>query len=99
MKEKINYVRMQLLTAEEKRKVYSKMKKADIIEMLIENNRIIESLTQADEPTTNTRELDAKKYFEANEPRDDNTIIAGQRVSKKRCIELMEQYAQHCNNK
>jgi hypothetical protein len=35
----------------------------------------------------------AEEYFEANEPHDPNCIISGQRVSKRRCIQLMEEYA------
>jgi hypothetical protein len=35
----------------------------------------------------------ATKYFEKHEPRDDRIMISGQRVSKKRCIELMHEYA------
>ena len=43
----INYVRIQNLTYNEKHKIYNKMKKADLIEMLIENNRIIEQQQQS----------------------------------------------------
>jgi len=35
----------------------------------------------------------AEEYFEKHEPHDPNVIIAGQRVSKARCIQLMEEYA------
>ena len=36
--------------------------------------------------------MNADKYFTDNEPHDPNVLIAGQRVSKRRCIELMESY-------
>ena len=36
--------------------------------------------------------MDAEKYFTDNEPHDPNSLIMGQRVSKGRCIQLMEEY-------
>jgi len=38
--------------------------------------------------------MDAKEYFTDNEAHDPNSIIIGQRVSKTRCIKLMESYHQ-----
>ena len=41
-----NFVQVVELTAEEKRKIYSKMKKSELIEMLIACNEFIDSVGQ-----------------------------------------------------
>jgi ribosomal protein L37AE/L43A len=40
-----------------------------------------------------TKKPSAEEFFELNEPHNPSVIINGQRVSKKRCIELINQYA------
>lgn len=58
MENKLNYCQITLMTEEELRECYSKLTKKELIEMLIQNNKVIEILLKTDKKQDNYKKIE-----------------------------------------